>query len=194
MKKRLINAISLFAMLFTFGLGYASWEFTGSSNSENAVNIVIGNFTFNSTWTDSDKLTEEAYESATDFEYAINNPDTPEGQAWKDAWSSKNTLGNSYVGSMDQNAGDSLDIVFDYEGANYIIKRKSQNEYYLYVTYEALNRPTGTVQPVYKTKYIRDESGNLVPVQSWVGRCNRNIYSVYQLTTYSFDTESFVEI
>lgn len=180
------------------GTAYASWEFSGAESSVPATQLVIKQFEFvTTTWTDSNKLTEDAYEVATDFEYAMNNPESDEGQSWTAAWSSKNTIGNSYVGSMDKNAGDEISAVFHLENdpdASIIVKRKSNNEYYVYITYEKLNRPTGTVQPVYKTKYTRNSSGDLVPIQSWVGKCNRAVYSVYQLTTYSFNTESFTEI
>jgi len=194
-----INFILMLLLVCTYAsIGYASWNFSLSTESANNAGLVINEFLFETQdWTDSDKLTEEAHEIATEFEYAINNPTTEEGRAWTDAWSNKNTIGNSYVGSMDKNAGDEIYSVFHLENdpdASIIVKRKSNNEYYVYITYEKLNMPTGTVQPVYKTKYTRDSSGNLVPVQSCVGRCNRAIYSIYQLTTYSFDTESFVEI
>lgn len=196
MKNKIL--ISLFALGMLFGIGNASWTYSATNNDNNIVNVVVTNFKFETQdWTDSDKLTEEAHEIATEFEYAMNNPTTEEGQAWTEAWSSKNTIGNSYVGSMDKDAGDEISQVFHLENdpnASIIVKRKSNNEYYVYITYQKLNTPVGTVRPVYKTKYTRNSLGELVPVQSWVGRCNRAIYSVYQLTTYSFDTESFVEI
>lgn len=190
--KTLIAAISCSLII---GTGYASWNFSESDVANNDVGVIVGKFSFRQEWTNSNVLPENTYKSTLDFEYAINNPNTPEGQAWTKAWSEKNTLGNSYVGSMDNRSDDDLDVVFNYEDANIIIKRRNNNEYDIYITYEALNRATGTVQPVYRTKFVRNTSTNVYePTQSWVGRCNRNTYSVLQLGTYGFDTESFVAI
>lgn len=200
-KNNVWKIIMIFSILFIAtcycNIGYASWTYSNDSATTNIISTVINTFKYQTSWTDSNKLTEDAYEVATDFEYAMNNPTSEEGQAWTAAWSSKNTLGNSYVGSMDKNAGDEISEVFHLENdpnASIIVKRKNNNEYYVYITYEQLNKATGTVQPVYKTKYVRNSNDELVPTQSWVGKCNRNIYSIYQTTTYSFNTESFTEI
>lgn len=191
--------IALFSICALCSLGYASWNFSESTNITNTANLVIHAFDFQPEWIKSDVLEEEkpeAYEAATEFEEAINNPTSDEGSAWTEAWKSKHSSlgGNQYVGSMDRNAGEYIDLIFD-DNANYIITTvPNSNEYFLYVTYEKLNTPFGTVQPVYKTQYQLQSDGTYRPIESWIGKCNRNIYSIFQITTFAFDTTSFVEI
>ena len=141
-------------------------------------------------WINSDILDNNTYNVSTDFIKAMNKPESLEGKAFNDAWSYKNTIFGNYVGSMDKNISDDFDIMFGYNSGNIIIKKRSEDKYDLYITYEELNTYYGTVAPVYKTSYIKQDD-QFYPVQSWVGKCNRNIYSITQLTTYSFDTESF---
>ena len=126
--------ISLFAICLLFSLGYASWNFSENDNVKSVANLVINPFEFMPEWINSDILEEEkpeAYEAATDFESAMNNPETQEGEAWLEAWkSSHNSIftDTQYVGSMDRNAGQYIDLIFD-ENANYIITRENKNEY-----------------------------------------------------------------
>lgn len=194
--KKIINIISGFILAASMGLGFASWTFSSSKESKSTLGIVVKDFIFRATWTNSDVLPDPAYNAANEFAYAVNNPNTPEGKAWTDAWKLKHngSGGNQYVGSMgNRGAGDDFAVMFSDKG-NYIAVRHDANSYSLYVTYETLNSPIGTVQPVYKTLFTKNADGTYSPSQSWVGRCNRNIYYITQATTYAFDTESFKEI
>lgn len=190
MKNRLISFIASFLLMASVGVGFASWNFSSEASSTNNVIVNVMNWTFNKVWTGSDKLDEETFEMAETFEIALSDPNSPEGKAWTQAWNSKNTLGNSYVGSMDRNADDEFEQLFESEDASIIVKRRNNNQYELYVTYVDLSR-NRTVSPVYKTTYYRQSDGTFIPILSEVGTCQRNQYSALQLGTYGFDTESF---
>lgn len=194
MKKISLCGLPLLASLF-IGFGYASWTFNNNTAATKQTSVVISHFNFNAQWTNSDILPDTALDAATDFEEALNNPNSEAGKAWTEAWKSKHngSGGTQYIGSMDRNAGDEIEMIFG-DDANYIITRHDANSYTLYITYEALNTPLGTVKPVYKTIYMKDATGVYVPTESWVGQCDRNIYYIGQVLTYAFNTESFKEI
>lgn len=193
MKNRILAAITSFLLFTSVGLGFASWNFSSEVASTNNVVVNIGDWAFNRVWNGSDVLTEETFEMAETFETALSDPNSPEGKAWTQAWNSKNTLGNNYVGSMDRNADDEFEQLFESEDASIIVKRRNNNQYELYVTYVDLSR-NRTVRPVYKTTYYRQSDGKFIPILSEVGTCQRNQYSALQLGTYGFDTESFVAL
>lgn len=193
MKNRLLTNITSFILFTSVGLGFANWNFSNEAVSTNDVIIAVQNWTFNRVWTGSDQLDKDTFEMAETFETALSDPNSPEGKAWTQAWNSKNTLGNNYVGSMDKNADDEFEQLFEDENASIIVKRRNNNQYELYITYVNLNS-NRTIQPVYKTTYYRQADGNFLPILTETGRCNRNQYSALQLGTYGFDTESFTKI
>lgn len=193
MKNRLLTIITSFILFTSVGLGFANWNFSNEAVSTNNVVVAVQNWTFNRVWTGSDQLDEDTFEMAETFETALSDPNSPEGKAWTQAWNSKNTLGNSYVGSMDRNADDEFEQLFEDENASIIVKRRNNNQYELYVTYVNLSS-SRTIQPVYKTTYYRQSDNTFIPILTETGRCNRNQYSALQLGTYGFDTESFTKI
>lgn len=193
MKNRLLTIITSFILFTSVGLGFAQWNFSNEAISTNNVIVTIQNWKFNKVWTGSDQLDEDTFEMAETFETALSDPNSPEGKAWTQAWNSKNTLGNNYVGSMDRNADDEFEQLFKDENASIIVKRRNNNQYELYVTYVDLSS-SRTIQPVYKTTYYRQSDNTFIPILTETGRCNRNQYSALQLGTYGFDTESFTKI
>lgn len=90
--KRLIRLFCILVIMSSIGIGFANWNFQSDTNINNQINVLVVKPNLKQTWTNSDKLTDDAYEFATDFMQAINNPTSAEGQAWTKAWNEKHTL------------------------------------------------------------------------------------------------------
>ena len=197
-----LSLLSLLIVGTAASIGYASWQYSGDSETVNQFNVNIKEFTFS--WTDSDVLDDETYEYASEFPDALNgleDEDSVEGQALAAAIDAKRS-GTDWVGNIDKRDGvaENLNKVLNVsDDCIYIIKIKSDGSFELYVTYEtlpsgnSLKRKIGqSFGPVYKTVYQKDSNGIYKATQSYKGTATYTYYdNAGRQTQASFNTDDF---
>lgn len=197
-----LSLLSLLIVGTAASIGYASWQYSGDSETVNQFNVNIKEFTFS--WTDSDVLDDETYEYASEFPDALNglnDEDSEAGQALAEAIEAM-TVGTDWVGNLDSHSDitNNLKKVLNVSSdCSFIIKIKSDGTYELYVTYETLpsgnslkNKIGKSFGPVYKTVYQKDSNGVYKAVQSYKGTATYTYYdAAHGYKQASFNTDDF---
>lgn len=147
-------------------------------------------------WSGSEKLTNNAYESSITLEYALNNPTSESGESLINAMNARKS--KDWVGNMDtiSNVSDNLEKVMEVPyGCTYIIKIKSNSWYELYITYENYEYMSIYTRfgVVYKTTFQETNNGNFEIISSESGTATVTYYDIsHGQMQKSFNTDEFI--